>query len=344
MEMSGERTIAASPAEVWAALNDPEVLKAAIPGCEEIEKTSPTEFTAVVAQKIGPVRARFTGEVELTDIVEGESYRISGRGKGGAAGGATGGAVVRLAPVAEGTHLAYEAEAKVTGKIAQLGSRLISGVAKKLADQFFDNFKEHVEGTGSEKADASAADVAESIEATSRGVASDMAEVADNATAAIADGARTVAGAAAGVAGAAVEGLASAAGDAAGHAKEHAGRAAEHFDEVSDSIDKQTRDLAGQIGSVTDKVTSAIGDAADSAYESARDTIKDLTEEGEDGKSKIDRATEDLDKQTRDVAKDVGSVVDRVTEAIEDTVEHVAKSVSDSPPAKKSFWRRLFGG
>ena len=146
MEMSGERMIAASPADVWAALNDPEVLKASIPGCEEMEKISPTEFTAVVAQKVGPVRARFTGEVELSDIVEGQSYRITGRGKGGAAGGATGGAAVVLEPADGGTLLKYEAEAKVTGKIAQLGGRLISGFAKKMADQFFDQFKESASG------------------------------------------------------------------------------------------------------------------------------------------------------------------------------------------------------
>lgn len=146
MQMSGERTIAADRATVWSALNDPEVLKACIPGCQEMAKTSPTSFEAKVTQKVGPVRATFTGEVELTDIVEGESYRIQGKGKGGAAGGANGGAAVRLEEVPEGTRLAYDVDAKVTGKLAQLGSRLIDGFAKKFADDFFDRFKAQVEG------------------------------------------------------------------------------------------------------------------------------------------------------------------------------------------------------
>lgn len=158
MEMSGERQIAASRSEVWAALNDPEVLKACIPGCQEMEKTSDTGFTAKVVQKVGPVKATFTGEVELSDIVEGESYTISGKGKGGAAGGASGGAKVTLTDSDGGTLLNYVAEAKVTGKIAQLGSRLIDGFAKKMADQFFTKFQEEVEGSG----EAAAAPEAES--------------------------------------------------------------------------------------------------------------------------------------------------------------------------------------
>ncbi len=152
MQMSGERTIAADRATVWSALNDPDVLKACIPGCQEMEKTSPTSFEATVTQKIGPVRATFHGAVELTDIVEGESYRIDGKGKGGAAGGASGGASVRLEDVAEGTKLAYDVDAKVTGKLAQLGSRLIDGFAKKFADDFFDRFKSEVEGPGAPEA------------------------------------------------------------------------------------------------------------------------------------------------------------------------------------------------
>lgn len=142
MEMSGERIIAASRADVWAALNDPEVLKVCIPGCQSMERAGENGFTATVVQKVGPVKATFLGEVELTDIVEGESYRISGKGKGGAAGAASGGALVRLTDVDGGTNLTYEAEAKVTGKIAQLGSRLIDGFAKKMADQFFTTFQD----------------------------------------------------------------------------------------------------------------------------------------------------------------------------------------------------------
>jgi len=146
MQMQGERIIAADRGEVWRALNSPEVLKACISGCESLEKTSETTFEAAVTQKVGPVKARFTGLVELSDIVAGESYTITGEGKGGAAGFAKGGAKVRLEDAEGGTRLVYEAEAKVGGKIAQLGARLIDGFAKKMADDFFTRFQEAVEG------------------------------------------------------------------------------------------------------------------------------------------------------------------------------------------------------
>ena len=146
MQMQGERSIDASRADVWAALNDPEVLKACIPGCETLEKTSPTTFEATVMQKVGPVKARFKGSVELSDIVETEGYTITGEGKGGAAGFAKGGATVRLADDGQGTLLTYQAEAKVGGKLAQLGSRLIDGFARKMADDFFTRFQQAVEG------------------------------------------------------------------------------------------------------------------------------------------------------------------------------------------------------
>lgn len=150
MKLEGSRIIAADRETVWAALNDPEVLKACINGCQELEKTSDTSFEATVKQKVGPVSATFKGAVELTDMNPPESYRISGSGKGGAAGYASGGADVRLTEVAEadggGTELAYNVDAKVGGKIAQLGSRLIDGFAKKMADQFFETFQKVVEG------------------------------------------------------------------------------------------------------------------------------------------------------------------------------------------------------
>ncbi len=130
---------------VWKALNEPEVLKACIPGCEELDRTSDTTFEGKVKQKIGPVNARFNIIVELSDIVEAQSYRISGEGKGGAAGFAKGGAAVRLEDEGEGTLLSYDAEAKVGGKLAQLGSRLIDGYARKMSDEFFDRFKRAVE-------------------------------------------------------------------------------------------------------------------------------------------------------------------------------------------------------
>lgn len=152
MEMTGTRTIAADRARVWAALNDPEVLKACIPGCQELTGSPEEGFEAVVTQKVGPVKATFKGAVTLSDVVEGESYRISGEGKGGVAGFAKGAADVALADGPEGTELSYHVDAQVGGKLAQLGSRLISGFANKMADQFFDRFKAAVEGEGAEPA------------------------------------------------------------------------------------------------------------------------------------------------------------------------------------------------
>ena len=145
MQMQGQRSINASRDVVWQALNDPEVLKACIPGCDEMEKTSATTFEASVVQKVGPMKARFKGVVELSDIVEGESYTISGEGKGGAAGFAKGGATVHLTDNGQDTLLVYQAEARVGGKLAQLGSRLIDGFAKKMANEFFTRFQEAVE-------------------------------------------------------------------------------------------------------------------------------------------------------------------------------------------------------
>ena len=159
--MSGERVIEADRATVWTALNDPEVLKACIPGCQEMSRDSETSFTAKVSQKIGPVRASFTGELELSNIIPGESYRLDGRGKGGVAGGAAGGASVRLDDVPEGTRLSYEVDANVTGKLAQLGNRLIDGFAKKFADDFFDRFKAEVEGEAGQDLAIPSADPAE---------------------------------------------------------------------------------------------------------------------------------------------------------------------------------------
>ena len=150
MKLTGARIIAADRETVWAALNDAEVLKACIKGCQELEKTSDTSFEAVVKQKVGPDAATFKGAVQLGDMNPPESYRISGEGKGGAAGFAKGGADVKLTVVEGGsgplTELAYDVDASVGGKMAQLGSRLIDGFAKKMADQFFETFQTIVEG------------------------------------------------------------------------------------------------------------------------------------------------------------------------------------------------------
>jgi carbon monoxide dehydrogenase subunit G len=145
MEMKGTKQIAAPRAMVWAALNDPEVLKSAIPGCEALTGSPDEGFEATVKQKVGPVSATFHGRVALSDVVPLTSYTISGEGKGGAAGFAKGSAAVRLADEADGTLLSYDVKASVGGKLAQLGSRLIDGFAKKMADSFFQNFQAAVE-------------------------------------------------------------------------------------------------------------------------------------------------------------------------------------------------------
>ncbi len=145
MEMSGEQIIAAPRQAVWDALNDPEVLKACIPGCDSLEKTSDTDMTATVTAKVGPVKAKFNGSVTLSEIDPPNGYRISGEGKGGAAGFAKGGAQVTLSDSDDGgTVLQYTVDATVGGKLAQIGSRLIDATAKKLSGEFFVAFAEHV--------------------------------------------------------------------------------------------------------------------------------------------------------------------------------------------------------
>ncbi len=135
--MSGEERIAAPREAVWAALNDPDVLKACIPGCQSLTMKSPNELEATVKIKIGPVSANFSGEVTLSNLNPPESYTISGEGKGGIAGFAKGGADVRLTEDGDGTILSYDVKAQIGGKLAQLGSRLIDSTSKKLATQFF---------------------------------------------------------------------------------------------------------------------------------------------------------------------------------------------------------------
>ena len=144
MDMTGEYRIPAPRDKVWAALNDPEALKAALPGCESLERVGDDAFAAAVTAKVGPVKAKFKGNVTLSNLNPPESYTIAGEGKGGAAGFAKGGADVRLAEDGDATVLTYTAKADVGGKLAQLGSRLIDGTAKKMADEFFRNFSEQL--------------------------------------------------------------------------------------------------------------------------------------------------------------------------------------------------------
>jgi carbon monoxide dehydrogenase subunit G len=140
MTMTGEALLPAPRQDVWAKLNDPDTLKACIPGCEELEKISDTEFRATVKTKIGPVSARFKGRVNLTDLDPPAGYKIVGEGEGGVAGFAKGGAEIKLTEAEGGTLLSYSVEAQIGGKLAQLGQRLVNGAAKKVADEFFANF------------------------------------------------------------------------------------------------------------------------------------------------------------------------------------------------------------
>lgn len=150
MELTGSRVIAADRATIWAHLNSADTLRASIPGCEELTGSPEEGFEAVVKQKVGPVKATFKGGVTLADIVELESYTISGEGKGGVAGFAKGAAKVWLEDTDGGVELFYDVDAKVGGKLAQLGSRIIHGFARKMVDAFFERFQAEVEGPGDE--------------------------------------------------------------------------------------------------------------------------------------------------------------------------------------------------
>jgi carbon monoxide dehydrogenase subunit G len=146
MEMTGEQLIPVPQAEVWRALNDPEVLKACIAGCETIERISDTEYRVVMVASVGPVKAKFNGKLVLSDLSPPNSYSLSFEGSGGAAGFGKGGAQVSLKTEGAGTRLTYSAKASVGGKLAQVGSRLIDGVARKMADDFFTAFNEKLAG------------------------------------------------------------------------------------------------------------------------------------------------------------------------------------------------------
>ena len=156
MELNGEIRIEAPREQVYAALNDPEILRKSIPGCDKLEQISETELVATVVIRIGPIKATFQGQVMLSDLNPPESYTISGEGKGGSAGFAKGGAKVSLEEDGGATILRYEVQADVGGKLAQLGGRLIEGTAKKLAGDFFKSFSEAVAGPAPEAVPAAA--------------------------------------------------------------------------------------------------------------------------------------------------------------------------------------------
>jgi carbon monoxide dehydrogenase subunit G len=165
MDLTGEYRIPAPREAVWKALNDPEILKQSIPGCDEIQKLSDTEMTAKVTARVGPVKASFSGKVTLSDLDPPNGYKISGEGQGGVAGFARGGADVRLKPdeAGAGTILTYTATAAVGGKLAQIGSRLIEGTSKQMADQFFGKFAEIVAASAASAAPAGAVPAAPAV-------------------------------------------------------------------------------------------------------------------------------------------------------------------------------------
>ena len=142
MEMSGEQLIPASQADTWAALNDPEILKACVPGCESIERIADNEYQVLMVARIGPVSAKFKGKLSLSDLKPPHSYAIAFEGQGGAAGFGKGSAQVQLAPGGEGTMLSYQVKANVGGKLAQIGSRLVDVAARKISQDFFNAFNE----------------------------------------------------------------------------------------------------------------------------------------------------------------------------------------------------------
>lgn len=158
MEMTGEQLIPVGQQKVWTALNDPEVLKACIPGCDTIEKVSDNEYKIGMTAAVGPVKAKFAGKLTLQDLNPPNSYALAFEGSGGAAGFGKGGAKVSLTPEGpSATKLAYSATAQVGGKLAQVGARLIDGVAKKMADDFFKKFNATVAAPGAEEPAAPAA-------------------------------------------------------------------------------------------------------------------------------------------------------------------------------------------
>ncbi|MEM1398502.1 MAG: SRPBCC domain-containing protein [Pseudomonadota bacterium] len=192
MDMTGEYRIEAPRERVWEGLNDPEVLKQCIPGCEEIIQKSETELSAKVTAKVGPVKAKFSGDVTLSDVVPPESYTISGEGKGGPAGFAKGGAKVKLAEDgADATLLSYEVDAQVGGKLAQIGARLINGTAKKMADDFFGKFADVITAPVGDAPTDNEDDAVEPVSDTVTETAEAVAETSSETVGTVTDAAET---------------------------------------------------------------------------------------------------------------------------------------------------------
>ena len=264
MDMSGEYRIPARREKVWAALNDPDILRQAIPGCEEIIKHSDTELEAKVTAKVGPVKAKFGGNVRLENINAPESYTIAGEGKGGAAGFARGGADVSLAEDGDGTILRYAANAEVGGKLAQIGSRLIQGTSKKMADQFFGKFSEIVTGLPDDYGPAAGTPGTQAGIAVSA-AASDAGEKLGDATADATDAVRDATASAG-------EKISDAASDAADSVRQAAASAGEAASDATADAADAVRDTAASAGEKISDAASAAGETVSGAAAAASAT------------------------------------------------------------------------
>lgn len=328
MKLSGTQIIAADRQTVWAAINDPEILKQCIPGCEEMVRSSPTQFEAVVKQRIGPVSATFKGAVELSNIIEGQSLRLFGEGKGGVAGMAKGGADVTLTDVEGGTQLSYDAEASVAGKLAQLGSRLIDGVARGMADKFFDNFKGIVEdGSGAGATVSHTGSTSSHISAN--GGSSASSSVAH--TAAIAGGAAAVAGMAASSAGSAVEAVR----ETSVNMTTGTNRAASSMSDATDAgIDDI--DMASVDGGPHEIMNEGVAAVTANVTETVRSTTEHVAGTASEASSTIMSHTADTSADLLDVDDmdiDISSVEGGPAESVvaaSETVESVFTSAKDA--------------
>lgn len=293
MKMTGEEVIAAPRQAVWDALNDPEILKQAITGCQEIKKKSDTQFEAKVTAKVGPVKASFIGDVKLSKLNPPRSYVISGEGKGGVAGFAKGGATVRLSDTGDSaTKLSYDVDAQVGGKLAQIGSRLIDSTAKKMAADFFKKFNKIV-SQGSENTDmtkkptakkaavkkpaAKATKAAEKPAAKKVAVKKAAAKPATKASKAVAKPAAKVAAKLAvkakPVAKAAAKSAASTASKTAGAVRKSAASTASAASEVASGAANVANKAASEATSAATSAASSAGQMADSAKTTASDNI-----------------------------------------------------------------------
>lgn len=327
MKLDGLQVIAADRMTVWRALNDADVLKDCIPGCQEMTQVSPTRFEAVVGQKFGSVKATFKGELLLENIVEGESLTLRGEGKGGVAGMAKGAANVRLRDVEGGTELSFEGEGSVEGKIAQLGSRLIDGVAQKVANGFFGRFKERVErGTSmppplpgdSDEPKADDIDIASVI------TADDVWEAAGDIAA------RRGAGTAA-------EGTAAVAATAAGETASEASQTTTDNlgDRTADIIAGARDTLAGGIEGAKDAASGlaagaeSIGAKAADAAANARESVSDaVSEVGDSASEAVARAKDTLAAGIGEAAETARDAADRGKDAAAATAGGVAATVT----------------